>query len=36
MDAAAVVFINVGSWTGRSWSLLFVTGTIPPAMMLWF
>jgi hypothetical protein len=33
---AAVVFINVGSWTGRSWSLLFITGTIPPAMMLWF
>jgi hypothetical protein len=33
---AAVVFISVGSWTGRSWSLLFVTSTIPPVMMLWF
>lgn len=33
---AAIVFIAVGSWTGRSWLLLCVIAAIPPAMMLWF
>ena len=36
MAVGAMVFIGVGSWTERSWSLLFVAATIPPAMMLWF
>ena len=36
MAAASVVFTSVGSWTERSWLLLFVAATIPPAMMLWF
>jgi hypothetical protein len=33
---AAIAFLSVGSWTDRSWWLLFVSATIPPTMMLWF
>ena len=36
MVLASMVFISVGSWTERSWLLLFVSATIPPTMMLWF
>ena len=33
---ASIAFLSVGSWTDRSWWLLFVSATIPPTMMLWF
>jgi hypothetical protein len=30
-----VTFIAIGSMAARSWLLLLVFGTIPPAMLLW-
>jgi hypothetical protein len=30
-----VIFIAIGSMAARSWLLLLVFGTIPPAMLLW-
>jgi hypothetical protein len=36
MAVVALVFTTVGSWTERSWLLLFLAATIPPAMLLWF
>lgn len=36
MVLASMVFVSLGSWTERSWLLLFVSATIPPTMMLWF
>ena len=32
---ACITFIAIGSMAARSWLLLVVFGTIPPAMLLW-
>jgi hypothetical protein len=30
-----LTFISIGNLAARSWLLLFVSGVIPPAMLLW-
>jgi hypothetical protein len=32
---ACITFISFGSLAERSWLLLIIVGTIPPAMLLW-